>query len=878
MTAASRSGEPPPSRPVLDPVLDAVAAILGAGICLLDAENRILAWNDTYLTLFPEEADLLRPGLPFEETVRRFFETHLEPAERPFIDRHIAAALERQRNPPITYARQTKDGRWLSLEARRLPDGRLLKIFTDVTSRHDSGAMKEAITAVDVGLIRYAGDGAFQTANRAASMLFPALVGQFRPGSTRADHIRLLADAVLAPGEVARAERLLAIPLPDAALREPAVLRDRDGRWLQFEERRQDDGGVLMIWQDVTARIDAKAELDGLRLRMTDAIESVHDGFVLFDAEDRLVLWNDAYRRLYGIKEDGLQPGTPFRTLIETAIERGMYAESGDAVDQMRRRLRHHRGDAPPLDMPLADGRWIRMTERPTHEGGIVGIHVDITDIKRRESALGESERRLAATLVQDARRTAMLDAIGYAATQIIGRSTWRAGIQELLARLGRATGTDRTYIFEVLDTPGGRPTSRYSYEWVAEGVPALIDDPKMQEHPLPDDPAVLKALIDQRMTGAAALSGWNIGSELEQMELRRQGVRSNLKVPILFGGRWWGTMGFDDVREEGRSWQPDEIDVLKTAASLIGAAIERGRMDEELRRSAADLERRVEQRTAEYVRVNEQLQGTVADLRRTQAELVQAEKMASLAQLVAGVAHEINTPVGTALTAASHLEERARSFAAVVAGGQIRRSELERFVDRAGEVSRLLLSNLERAAGLIREFKQVAVDQTSAERRSFDLGEYLEGVLVSLGPNYRRTPHSVTLRCPHGIVMDSFPGAVSQVVTNLVINALAHAFPEGTAGSVTLLVAPGPEPERVILDFADDGVGIPPENIGRIFDPFFTTRRGAGGSGLGLHIVYNLVTASLGGQITVDSAPGQGTRFTVILPLVAPGSGNGVG
>lgn len=859
MTAASRSGEPP-SRPVLDPVLDAVLAVLGAGICLFDAEDRVLAWNDAYLALFPEEADLLRPGLPYEDTVRRFFETNLEPAERPFIDRHIAAALERHRTQSGPFARQRKDGRWLSLEVRRLPDGRLLKIFTDVTSRHDGSAMKEAITAVDVGLIRYAGDGAFQTANRAASVLFPALVGQFRPGSTRADHIRLLADAVLAPGEAARAERLLAMPQPDATPREPAVLRDRDGRWLQFEERRQDDGGVLMIWQDVTARLDAKAELDGLRLRMTDAIESIHDGFVLFDAEDRLVLWNDAYRRLYGIAEGELQPGTPFRTLIETAIDRGLYAESGDLVDRMQRRLRHHRGDAPPLDMPLADGRWIRMTERPTHEGGIVGIHVDITDIKRREAALSDSEGRLAVTLMENARRTAMLDAIGYAATQIIGRSTWRAGIQELLARLGRATGTDRTYIFEVRDRPAGGLTSAYSYEWVAEGVPALIDDPKMQAFPLPDDPAVLEALVAERMTGAAALSGWNIGPELERNELRRQGVRSNLKVPILFGGRWWGTMGFDDVREEGRSWLPDEIDVLKSAASLIGAAIERGRMDEELRRSAADLERRVEERTA--------------DLRRTQAELVQAEKMASLAQLVAGVAHEINTPVGTALTAASHLEERARSFAAVVAGGQIRRSELERFVDRAGEVSRLLLSNLERAAGLIREFKQVAVDQTSAERRSFDLGDYLEGVLVSLGPNYRRTPHQVTLRCPGGIVMDSFPGAVSQVVTNLVINALAHAFPEGRAGTVTLTVAPGPQPGRVILDFADDGVGIPPENIGRIFDPFFTTRRGAGGSGLGLHIVYNLVTASLGGQITVESAPGQGTRFTVILPLAAPGSG----
>jgi PAS domain S-box-containing protein len=875
LTAASRSGAQAP-KPALDPVLDAIAAVLGAGICVLDAEDRLLAWNDTYLTLFPEEADLLRPGLPLKETVRRFFETHLEPAERPFIDRHVAAALERHRNPPSSYTRQCKDGRWLSLEVRRLADGRLLKIFTDVTSRHDSGAMKEAITAVDVGLIRYAGDGTFQTANRAASVLFPALVGQFRSGSTRADHIRLLADSVLAPGEAARAERLLAMPQPDAAPREPAVLRDRDGRWLQYEERRQDDGGVVMIWQDVTARIDAKAELDGLRLRMTDAIESIHDGFVLFDAEDRLVLWNDAYRRLYGLAEGELQPGMPFRTLIETAIRRGLYAESGDVVDRMQRRLSHHRGDAPPLDLPLADGRWIRMTERLTHEGGIVGIHVDITDIKRREAALGDSERRLAATLADDARRTAMLDAIGYAATQIIGRSTWRAGIQELLARLGRATGTDRTYIFEVQDLPGGGLTSRYSYEWVAEGVPALIEDPQMHDHPLPDDPAVLQALIDERMTGMAALSGWNLGSELEQRELRRQGVRSNLKVPILFGGRWWGTMGFDDIREEERSWRADEIDVLKTAASLIGAAIERGRMDEELRRSAADLERRVEDRTAQYARVAEELQGTVADLRRTQADLVQAEKMASLAQLVAGVAHEINTPVGTALSAASHLEERARAFAEIVAGGQIRRSELERFVDRAGEVSRLLLSNLERAAALIREFKQVAVDQTSAERRTFDLATYLEGVITSLAPNYRRTPHRVTLRSPAGITMDSFPGALSQIVTNLVINALAHAFPTGAPGTVALTVAQGPEPGQVILGFADDGAGIPPETIGRIFDPFFTTKRGAGGSGLGLHIVYNLVTASLGGQITVDSTPGRGTRFTVILPLVAPGAAEG--
>ncbi len=163
-------------------------------------------------------------------------------------------------------------------------------------------------------------------------------------------------------------------------------------------------------------------------------------------------------------------------------------------------------------------------------------------------------------------------------------------------------------------------------------------------------------------------------------------------------------------------------------------------------------------------------------------------------------------------------------------------------------------------------------MDQASSERRRFDLREYLDEVLLSLGPKLKRTPHKVTLDCPPNLVLDSYPGALAQIVTNLLTNSLLHAFPGGRAGRITLSAARHGEDVRLV--YADDGVGIPPEHLGRVFDPFFTTRRGQGGSGLGMHIVYNLVTRMLGGTIDLASPPGEGTRVTVTFPAAARTAG----
>lgn len=267
--------------------------------------------------------------------------------------------------------------------------------------------------------------------------------------------------------------------------------------------------------------------------------------------------------------------------------------------------------------------------------------------------------------------------------------------------------------------------------------------------------------------------------------------------------------------------------------------------------------------------RAEAEIRSAYENLKLAQMSLVQAEKLAALGGLVAGIAHEINTPLGIALTSASLLGEETRQFAERVESGAVKKSDLQQYLRVTRESTGLILGNAERAASLVHSFKQVAVDQTSEARREFDLAQYIDEVIDSLRPKYKRTAIRVVNECPRDIRVDSYPGAVAQIITNLLLNALIHAFGEGQSGEFRITAQVSGR--NVRLGFADNGCGINPEHLTRIFEPFFTTRRGAGGTGLGLHIVYNIVTKRLGGQIEVESEPGQGTRFALILPLQAP-------
>ncbi len=293
--------------------------------------------------------------------------------------------------------------------------------------------------------------------------------------------------------------------------------------------------------------------------------------------------------------------------------------------------------------------------------------------------------------------------------------------------------------------------------------------------------------------------------------------------------------------------------------------------LEEDLRRLNAELEQRIAQRTARLSEANAQLQRTLDDLRATQDRLIQSEKLASLAQLVGGVAHELGTPIGNALISASTLQERLAALHERLAAG-LRRSELEAFLAQVDEGSVIALRNLQRAATLLQGFKQIAVDQTSGQRRRFDLGELMAEVVLTMQPSLRKTGVQLAQAGGAGIELDSYPGALAQVLTNLVHNAVVHAFGDREGGRVRL-VARTTDDDQVTLEVADDGCGIAPQDLGRVFEPFFTTRLGSGGSGLGLAIVHNLVTGPLGGTIEVDSHPGAGTVLRLQLPRRARGA-----
>ena len=285
----------------------------------------------------------------------------------------------------------------------------------------------------------------------------------------------------------------------------------------------------------------------------------------------------------------------------------------------------------------------------------------------------------------------------------------------------------------------------------------------------------------------------------------------------------------------------------------------------------ARQLESEVAERTAELQHAKEAAEQALASLQATQQQLVQSEKMASLGQLVAGVAHEVNTPLGVALTASSFLEERAHTVNGHMQDGKLTRSELAGFLDETEHSAEMIERNLSRAAHLVSTFKQVSVDRTSDGRRSFRPHDYTRDLVESLELTWKRRPIELQVECPPDLEMDSFPGALGQVLTNLIQNALIHAFGAEQPGLMRIAVrALGGE--RVQLEFSDNGRGATAEELGKIFDPFYTTRRNQGGTGLGLHLTWNLVVQKLGGRIGVDGKPGAGLRFAIELPRRAPG------
>lgn len=319
----------------------------------------------------------------------------------------------------------------------------------------------------------------------------------------------------------------------------------------------------------------------------------------------------------------------------------------------------------------------------------------------------------------------------------------------------------------------------------------------------------------------------------------------------------------YDELGQVAGAMEQMRKTLLKTFAELRNK-------NEELTQHAALLEQHVAERTEALTRANAELTEAMEVLKNTQSGLMESEKLASLGRLVAGVAHELNTPLGNAMTVVSTLEEHFSELVTALESKTLRRSELMALIDNTREGQALLSRNIQRAADLIRDFKQLAIDQTTDMRRVFDLAKVIHEVLITIQPSFKGTPYKVNTALAIDIQMDSFPGPLGQVVTNLLLNALIHGF-EGRDSGVVMLETHLMDADQIKIVCTDNGIGMDTDVKNRIFEPFFTTKLGRGGSGLGLHIVHNIVAGLLGGRIEVFSVPGQGSRFEITLPRSAP-------
>jgi signal transduction histidine kinase len=274
-----------------------------------------------------------------------------------------------------------------------------------------------------------------------------------------------------------------------------------------------------------------------------------------------------------------------------------------------------------------------------------------------------------------------------------------------------------------------------------------------------------------------------------------------------------------------------------------------------------------LEQQRRELKALNEQLSATIEELERTRDELIQSEKMASLGRLVSGFAHEINTPIGIAVTAVSTLSDAGQQINQMLSQEEVNEDELVSTLERITDASHLTLSNLRRAADLVSSFKRTSIDQSTETKRLFGLREVIQDVILSLNSQFRKTAITIELHCPDSFNIYGYPGAISQIITNLMMNSLIHGFNDGNeAGNITITAIH--ENNIVTLDYIDTGKGMEPETATKLFEPFYTTRRAKGGLGLGMYLCYNIVTTRLLGKITCDSTKGSGSHFQITFPI----------
>lgn len=363
-----------------------------------------------------------------------------------------------------------------------------------------------------------------------------------------------------------------------------------------------------------------------------------------------------------------------------------------------------------------------------------------------------------------------------------------------------------------------------------------------------------------------------DLGIEYDnELKLLETSYNKLIDEMIEFQSKLAGTQ--NELQEANRRLDDQNIsleeEVAKKTATLSKIMLDLEQQKDELLINQRELRQENENRQFiedELRKRNSELAASMETIQMAKDQLVESEKLASLGGLVAGIAHDVNTPLGVSVTATSFLQDRVSKLQNAYDNKKLTGSTMTSFLSEAQQTINLLTNNLNRASDLISSFKQVAVDQTSEAEREINVSEYLGEVVQSLAPNFKKTDHTIDIQCPSDLSIKCAPGVLAQILTNMIMNSLIHGFENKSKGQIKVVISK--DDGNLLIDYADDGKGLEKDTLARHFDAFFTTRRGKGGSGLGTHIMYNLVTQTLGGAIEAFSEPEKGLQYKITIPV----------
>ncbi|MCX9157453.1 PAS domain S-box protein [Niveibacterium sp. 24ML] len=677
--------------------------------------------------------------------------------------------------------------------------------------------------------------------------------------------------------------------------------------------------GYFGYARDETRRKLAERAVRASERRLADVIDALPVALVVLDAEGQVQLWNLAAQRLFGVRREDIIGRSASRDMRDTiAAAMGEHLlHAAEPTAQMPR------SEEIRCETVRGQAMWLHTLSVALHDetGAFSGTIRVVQDITARRNA--DDKARREHTDLDEAQRIAALGSLrwvpgtqlAHCSSQLLALLDLPPGevdqpIRRVLHQISRASRHELFEQWQALQNGGLSMEARCEVRHrsgrhllvrghiesgsgndqllrvtatdvseLEQARAAAAGARQLFEALFEHSPVALSLTDMQRTTLVKVNSAWRrlFGLSSDDVEGHTSldlGIWCNLdeRQEVIRRIETDGRVDRMQVHGQPRNGPPIIVEMSGTTLNSEGRHL--------LLTSVIDitaqrmLQRRVESMNEELEarveRRSEQLRAKHAELGLAMQQLVQAEKLAALGGLVAGVAHELNSPLGNTLTLASSLRERVRLFAQSLEEGSLRKSSLTQFTEDSAEMAALIERSARRASELMANFKQVAADQTSERRRRFDLKETVEGVVAALRPRLAHVAQTLTLEIPPEIEFDSYPGPLEQIVTNFINNALLHAFDDRNEGHMTLR-AQLIDPDHVRIVFEDDGNGMSEDTARRAFEPFFSTRVGAGGTGLGLYIVRNLVEGRLGGQLTLDSAPGQGTRLTVDLPRLAP-------